>query len=222
MKTYVLNGWAASPVAWSGCGFPFDRLYSYTEALDGEFERDLVAAPSPVFGVGWSMGGSILLENVARRPGLFAGLLVVAASPRMMKDDSWKGMSEMRLAALRKGLEYSLAGVSLFPVPEPNPYMADSDENLSRGLDYLRRVDCRAALVEASGRGEFDSLPVAIFQSRRDAVVGEHNARFLADVFPRAELFEVDGSEHALPVVLAGQIGAAARRMQGLLQERAT
>ena len=69
--------------------------------LDGEFERDLVAGQSPVFGVGWSMGGSVLLESVARRPRLFAGLLVVAASPRMMKDDSWKGMSEMRLAALR-------------------------------------------------------------------------------------------------------------------------
>ena len=220
MRTYVLNGWAASPVAWSGCGFPFDRLYSYNEALDGEFERDLVAGQSPVFGVGWSMGGSVLLESVARRPRLFAGLLVVAASPRMMRDDFWKGMSEMRLAALRKGLDYSLAGSVMFPVPEPNPYMADSEENLSRGLDYLRHVDCRAALVEASRRGDFDSLPVVIFQSRRDAVVGAHNARFLAEVFPRAELVEVEGTEHALPVTEAARIGAAARRMQGILQER--
>ena len=214
MRTYVLNGWAASPVAWGKCDFPFDRLYSYIEALDGEFERDLKADSSLVLGVGWSMGGSILLENVAMSPRLFAGLVVVAASPRMMKDDSWKGMSEMRLAALRKGLDFSLAGGAMFSTPEPNPYMADSEENLSRGLDYLRHVDCRAALVEASRRGDFDDLPVVIFQSRRDAVVGVHNARFLAEVFPRAELVEVEGTEHALPVTEAARIAAAARRLQ--------
>ena len=135
--TYVLNGWAASLKAWSGCGFAFDRLYSYTEALDGEFERDLVSSTSPMLGVGWSMGGSVLLDNVARRPWLFAGLVIVAASPRMMKDDSWEGMSEQRLAALRRGLDYSLAGGAMFPVPDPKAYMVDSEVNLSRGLDYL-------------------------------------------------------------------------------------
>ena len=220
MRTYVLNGWAASLKAWSGCGFAFDRLYSYAEALDGEFERDLVADSSPVVAVGWSMGGSILLENVARHPQCFAGLVVVAASVRMMKDVDWKGMSERRLAALRKGLDYSLAGGAMFPVPEPNPSMDDSEENLSRGLDYLRRVDCRAALLEASRRGEFDSIEVKIFQSERDAVVGVHNARFIAEVFPRAELVAVEGAEHALPVTCAAEIGESVSSMQRLFHER--
>ena len=39
MKTFVLNGWAASPRAWDLCLFPRDRIFGYLEQLDGSYTR---------------------------------------------------------------------------------------------------------------------------------------------------------------------------------------
>ena len=39
IKTFVLNGWAASEQAWDLCRFPRDRIFSYIEQLDGEPEK---------------------------------------------------------------------------------------------------------------------------------------------------------------------------------------
>ena len=212
MDVLLLNGWAASPHAWDLCSFAGSaRLFSYVEQLDGAAELAFDGAAGPVVLVGWSMGGSTALSLAASNPGKVAGLVLVAATPRMMedRDSGWKGMSPRRLDALLRGLELT-HGEGFFGPPEgkPNPYMMDEPENLERGLAYLRETDLRDRLLSSFGaRGA--KFPVAIFQSERDGIVRASNAEFLKGVFPSAVLNLVPGAEHALPVTIPGKIDSA-------------
>ena len=208
MKTFVLNGWSASEQAWDLCAFPRDRVFSYVEQLEGLPEK-AVEAEDEVVLVGWSMGGSAALRLAVAYPEKIKGLVLVAATARMMKDDGWAGMSERRLAALEVGLKMT-HGEGFFGIPDgkPNPYILDEERNLARGLDYLRETDLRAALegLKASGRLK---CQVAIFQSERDGIVRAENAAYLKSIFPQASVTMVPGPEHALPIFIPGQIDAA-------------
>ena len=203
----MLNGWAASPHAWDLCAFKRERVYSYIEQLDGLPERALAGGGAVL--VGWSMGASSALRLAIEFPERIRGLVLIAPTARMMKDDGWAGMTERRLRALETGLKMTHAE-GFFGVREgrPNPYAMDSDENLARGLEYLRTTDLRAALAELKASGRFVA-PVAIFQSERDGIVRPENAAYLKTIFPDASVTIVPGAEHALPVFIPESIDAA-------------
>ena len=232
MRIVVLNGWAASPEAWSLCrslcGNVGARVFSYVEQMDGEPERFMDSLDGRAVVVGWSMGGSGALRLALRSPEKIGALVLVAATPRMMEERPceseelsnadgcvWRGMSERRLAALEAGLKMT-NGAGFFGLPEgrPNPFMVDSEENLARGISYLRETDLRRRLVvlAASGRADF---PVHVFQSLRDGIVRPENAAFLARVFPQAVVEMVEGTEHALPVTIPERIDEAILRAAG-------
>ena len=205
----VLNGWAASPHAWDLCRFPRERVFSYVEQLDGGPEKALEGKERCIL-VGWSMGGSSALRLAARRPEKIAGLVLVAATPRMMevREEGWRGMNERRLDALLRGLELT-RGDGFFGVPPglPNPYMIDEPGNLRRGLDYLLATDLRPDLAKAFPAGA--SFPVHIFQSEHDGIVRPENATWLKSAFPQASVTMVPGTEHALPIFIPELIDEA-------------
>ena len=210
----VFNGWAASIEAWSLCTFRRDAIFSYVDQLDGLPERFIEDAiernPDERFIlVGWSMGGSYALRLACRYHANIAGMVLVAATPRMMEDKAagWRGMSPRRLDALHHGLLLT-HGEGFFGVPEgrPNPYQMDSDENLLRGLQYLLETDLRADLERIAPAMRF---PVAIFQSEHDGIVRPANAAYLKGLFPHAAMTMVPGAEHALPVSIPDVIDAA-------------
>jgi len=218
IRVLVLNGWAASPRAWDLCRFQRAALFSYLDQLDGAPERfiaeTLASRPDARFVlVGWSMGGSSALRLVCRFPERLAGLVLVAATPRMMEDKpkGWRGLSERRLDALFRGLQLT-HGEGFFGVPpdKPNPYQMDSDENLLRGLDYLRQTDLRATLAAVAPAV---TCPVAIFHSAHDGIVRPENAAYLAGLFPQASVTLVPGTEHALPIFIPGLIDNVVREM---------
>ena len=224
-RVFVLNGWAASPQAWDLCGFmrragPTDappaeasaalpRLFSYVEQLDGEPEKAMEGAGRCVL-VGWSMGGSSALRLAARWPEKIAGLVLIAATPRMMeeKETGWRGMSPRRLEALRYGLVMTRGG-GFFGVPEgkPDPYLAGEPTDLERGLKYLLETDLRAEL--APGAQCAPGADIHIFQSEHDGIVRPENAAWLKSVFPQASVTMVPGTEHALPIFIPELIDEA-------------
>ena len=209
MKTFVLNGWSAAESAWSLCLFPRDAIFDYIDQLDGLSERAVQEAEDGAILVGWSMGGSTALRIATKYPDRLRALVLVAATPRMMKAPNWAGMSERRLAALELGLKMT-HGEGFFGVPKdkPNPYMMDDDANLKRGLDYLKSTDLRVPLIDLMASGRLQ-CPVKIFQSERDGIVRPENAKFLAAVFPGASVEMVAGSEHALPIFIPERIDVA-------------
>ena len=218
LQVMVLNGWAASPHAWDLCAFMRTSggrnpvLYSYIDQLDGLPERTFEGGRRFLV-VGWSMGGSTALRLACRYPDQIAGLVLIAATPRMMEDreTGWRGMSPMRLEALRRGLELT-HGQGFFGIPEgrPNPYIVDSPENLERGLHYLRETDVREHLASTFGGG--CAFPVHIFQSERDGIVRSANAAYLQKIFPKATVTLIPGSEHALPIVIPEAIDSAVEK----------
>ena len=212
MKTYVLNGWAASERAWDLCRFRRDRIFSYVEQLDGLPAKALEAEHDGAVLVGWSMGGSSALQLAIEFPEKVRGLVLVAATPRMMRAPGWPGMSERRLQALEAGLRMT-HGEGFFGPPEgrPNPYMMDDDANLERGLAYLRDTDLRAGLAALESSGRLN-CPVCVFQSEKDGIVRRENAAYLASVLPGAVVEMVEGAEHALPVQVPELIDSAVGR----------
>ena len=208
MKTFVLNGWASSQEAWDLCLFERERIFTYTELLDGVAEDALEKEKEFVL-VGWSMGGSFALRYAMKFPEKLKGLVLVAATPRMMRDNNWEGMTPRRLAALEAGLKMT-KGEGFFGMVEgrPNPYKMDSDENLARGLEYLRNTDLRLDLIDLLASGKV-RCPVHIFQSEADGIVRAQNAKFLSTVFPHAEVEMIPGGEHALPVAIPEKIDVA-------------
>ena len=205
---FVLNGWAASPHAWDLCQFEYQRLFSYVEQLDGEPEKAIENVERCIL-VGWSMGGSSALRLAARWPEKIAGLVLIAATPRMMeeKETGWKGMSPRRLEALRYGLVMT-HGVGMFGVPEgrPNPYLLDEPANLERGLNYLLETDVREQLTTSH---QLLTTHIHIFQSEHDGIVRAANAAYLQKVFPQASVTMVPGTEHALPIFIPELIDEA-------------
>ena len=214
MKTFVLNGWASSREAWDLCLFERERIFSYTELLDGVAEDALEKEKEFVL-VGWSMGGSFALRYAMKFPKKLKGLVLIAVTPRMMRDNNWIGMTPRRLAALETGLRMT-KGEGFFGMPEgrPNPYKMDSDENLARGLEYLRNTDLRLDLIDLLASGRVN-CPVYIFQSENDGIVRAENAKFLGAVFPQAEVEMIPGGEHALPVSIPEKIDAAVAECLG-------
>ena len=197
MKVFVLNGWASNSHAWDSCGFPRERIFSYVELLDGVAEEVLRNENEFVL-VGWSMGGSYALRYAMRFPEKLKGLVLLAATPRMMRDENWAGMTPRRVAALELGTKMGKGGI----------FVRDSDENLSRGLDYLKETDLRRELVDFSALGGL-KCPVYVFQSVLDGIVRADNAKFLGTVFPNAHVEMIEGGDHALSVAIPEKIDAA-------------
>ena len=202
MLVAVFNGWAAGAETWELCSFRRDWLFSYIEELDGLPSQVLSEAQDGAVLVGFSMGGAMALKAVMEFPGKIKGLVLISATPRMMelKEENWRGMSERRLNAL-------YAGTRLVFVNDPSLLYAE--ENLNRGLDFLRETDLRADL---KGKTDMD-FPVEIIQSERDGIVRVSNAWFLKEIFPTANVTILPGSEHVVPVLAPEAVDAAVARV---------
>lgn len=216
VKVITFNGWASSPHAWDLCP-EHDRLYTYLESLDKVPDREIAAEAGPLILIGWSMGGSVALQMASKFPEKVAGLVLVAASVRMMeeKETGWMGMSIRRLEAFKKGVEMTHGeGFFGFPEGKPNPYQADTSENLDRGLKYLEETDIREEVRDLAAKLNKRNIPVFIFHSEKDGVVRPQSACFLRGVFPNAKVEMIEGSEHALPIMIPEKITAAVKEIK--------
>ena len=213
MRCLVFNGWAAGPETWSLCTFHHDWVFDYVEQLDGLPEKVMEESDEVVL-VGFSMGGSTALRMWLKYPEKVKGLVLISATPRMMEDENWKGMSERRLAALRMGTRMMFRD-------DPSP-MYD-ERNMERGLDYLKTTDLRLQLLSISESGESvkrRNFPVSIFQSERDGFVRPSNAEFLKQVFPQAKVTMLPGNEHVLPITVPELIDEAVFDLSSVAAKR--
>ena len=209
MKTLVFNGWAAGYEVWDLCAFRHDWVFSYIDQLDGLPERVLDDSESAVL-VGFSMGGSSALRMWLRYPDKIRGMVLISTTPRMMeqRDEGWVGMNERRLKALRLGTRMLFGG-------DPSPLY--DEDNMDRGLAYLRRVDLRKDML---ARQPVTEMPVRILQSERDGIVRPDNAQFLKRIFPQSEIVMVPGGEHVLPISVPELVDSAVEGVMEELDER--
>ena len=132
--------------------------------------------------LGWSLGGSVVLEMSRRFPERVASVMLLASNPRFIKDNDWPGMPEKHLeafadylasdsrGALLRFLSLQIKGLSSFKelsgqlrqaVQESDPPDLDT---LSGGLSVLKQADLRPVLAALD-------KPVSVVLGGRDTLV---------------------------------------------------
>jgi pimeloyl-[acyl-carrier protein] methyl ester esterase len=212
MKTLVLlHGWGASGAIWQRQALAFgDECHVLTPEIsrwDADWLTEyLAAAPlrESVL-VGWSLGGMLLLETLARLegPAPLTTVLVGAAPVFCRQPDHPWGQPVAALRAMRRTLRSEprrvindFARACLAPGEESyRPEVAAGFDfsaapaHLASGLDYLRDKDLRGLLPSIPGR-------IIIIQGEQDKIVPPAQGRFLQGHLPKSELRLMAGAGH--------------------------
>ncbi len=220
MKLLVLlHGWGASGRIWQRQAAGFGRTCTVLAPRiprwdAGWLEVYLTRLPlrESVL-VGWSLGGMLLLEALARFKGPAAAATVLAGVPAVFcrrPDHPW-GQPPAAVRAMRLGLRHDQHRVltdflvsCLAPGEESFrdeaaagfDFAADPG-HLAQGLDYLRDKDLRGLLPNLPG-------PVVIIQGQQDGIVDPAQAHFLREHLPEASLHLLPGAGH-LPFITQAQ-----------------
>ena len=212
MKTLVLlHGWGASGAIWQRQTLDFEgECRVLTPGIPrwdaGWLTEYLAVVPlrESVL-VGWSLGGMLLLEALARLegPAPLATVLVGVAPVFCRQPDHPWGQPVAALRAMRRTLRSEprrvindFARACLAPGEESfrQEVAAGFDfsataAHLASGLDYLRDKDLRGLLDCIPG-------PVAIIQGEQDRIVPPAQARFLQEHLPGSRLHLLAGAGH--------------------------
>ncbi|MGR9115695.1 MAG: pimeloyl-ACP methyl ester esterase BioH [Gammaproteobacteria bacterium] len=161
----------------------------------------------PCHWLGWSLGGTVVLEMARSYPDRVASVILLASNPRFIKDQAWPGMKETvmddfadNLAAdcrstLLRFLSLQIKGLPDFKaiskrlrqaVQECNPPDTDT---LSGGLAVLKQADLRPALAAID-------MPVAAVLGGRDTLVPVEVGAAMQTLNPALHLDIIDQSGH--------------------------
>lgn len=175
-----------------------DRLEGYADDLREVI--DAVGGPRPVL-VGHSIGGTlgILVEHA--RPGTFAGMVLVAPSPRYLTEPGYPAaLTEEDLTQLFELMEANFlgwaAGFAGMAAPQ-----AEIARELEAGLSAFDARVLRqftALVLRSDIRAILPSIatPALVVQCARDAVVPVALGEYMARAMPSATCRVIDASGH--------------------------
>lgn len=158
-------------------------------------------------GIGWSLGGMVLLEAAGRLPGLFDSLVLFGTTAKVISSSDYLcGASLEDFQAIRKGLEANseeqiaeFFKLSAFPsrvrVREVHEVLEAvrcySRKQFVIGLDYLESADLRQVVQEIK-------IPVLLVHGEEDKVFSKSSSEFLLQALPSAQLTLVPKAGHSL------------------------
>lgn len=184
-------------------------------------EAVAAVVPARALWLGWSLGGLVALQRAAQAPASVRGLVMLAASPRFVRDDDWTaGMDAMvfRNFASELGRDYrgtldrflmleaqgsdhvrdelKLLRAQVFAHGEPLAGV------LCDGLAVLEDTDLRAALPALA-------MPSLWLAGRRDRLVSPAAMRAAAEASPQGRFVQVESGGHAPFLTHADEVGSA-------------
>lgn len=177
--------------------------------LSAVAEQLAAAAPVPALWIGWSLGGLIALQLAVTAPALVRGLVVVASSPRFVRDTDWphaiedtvlqqfaRSLDEDYEATLGRFLALQVrgsadAGTTLRTlrarVLEQDAPQAAA---LRSGLKLLRESDLRSRLNDIA-------CPTQFIFGARDLLAPAAITEELTRLMPTARCNVIEGAGHA-------------------------
>ena len=160
-------------------------------------------------GIGWSLGGKVLLEIAANNPCFFKGIILIASSPCFVaKDDFTAGQSRGIAKRMLKDLQNDFTGTIKRFYPLNFVQEEFAAENAQWFVDYYDKkcaafqhdsiINSLEALFSFDIREKLRDIkiPILIIQGNEDTVCPPEASRYLAENFANARLEIIEGSGH--------------------------
>ncbi len=225
-----IHGWATDSFVWEGQIAELSKYFS-CQALDLpghgsnktwngttlrpainhvlDYARNLDPKNSTV-GIGWSLGGQVLLDTAALMPELFKGLVLVGTTTSFIKRDHCAyGQRPGVVRRMKKDLQQSF-------IPSLNRFYQLNFTDTELKTEEARRFVAHYASVSANFHKEsviagLDALvdanletqlqnidmPTLIIHGTGDNIISFEAGKALANSIPGARLELIDGSGHA-------------------------
>lgn len=206
----LVHGWGATAGAWRGVEQALPLGVQVAAPTLPEWQAEWVArwlaglSLARTLAVGWSLGGCLLLEAVARW-GVRPAALVLVGVPAVFcqRPDFMDGQLPAVVRAMRRALFQDAARVledfaRLCLAPGEAAWQEEalqlfsagqSPAHLAAGLDYLLTADLRPFLSQVP-------VPVTLVQGEEDAVVRPSQAKYLEGNLPQAQAVLLPGAGH--------------------------
>lgn len=220
----LLHGWGMNLAVWASlCGAWQDRFRMTLIELPGHgaspdcaaaearlwAEECLAVAPARAYWIGWSLGGQVTLEAALQAPERIAGVSLVAATPRFLRDIGWdcalppetfhafgRALDDDADAALQRFLSLQMKGddraratlKSLRRELRQRP--SPSRGGLRQGLEVLLTTDLRERLRDIA-------RPVHWLLGERDTLVPMTLREWLSGQLPSCRVDVITGAGHA-------------------------
>jgi pimeloyl-[acyl-carrier protein] methyl ester esterase len=163
-----------------------------------------------IIGIGWSLGGQVILEAAVKNPDAFKALVLIGTAPKFVADETFpygqpQGVAKRMLKDIKK--DFSKTMQRFYPLnfteeellsPAAKEFMElyqKKNTKLSQGstitsLGALLSVDLRDILSKIA-------IPALIIHGEKDQVCPVEAARYLAENLPDAKLEIFKDAGHA-------------------------
>lgn len=171
----------------------------------------------PVLAAGFSMGGYVLLEMLARPVRPLAGVALVSTSGRAETAEGTANR-EKAIAAMQADFPRVVEGILKWSTHEPSLELLERLRAMKLRVGAATAIrQSRAIMGRADHREELArlTLPVTVLCGRQDRITPPALSEELAALFPASRLRLVDGAGHMLP---AEQPRAVAAELQALVE----
>jgi pimeloyl-ACP methyl ester carboxylesterase len=170
---------------------------------------------APVVLAGFSLGGYVAIEMLARPQRALHGAALLSTSPRPETPDGL-AVRERTIAAMAQRFDSLIDGIVAFGTHEPDAARSAQLARMMRGIgaDTAIRQN-RAIAARSDHRAALATLrlpqPLAVLCGAHDRITPPELSRETAALVPGAVLSIVDGAGHMLPVERPDAVAAALR-----------
>lgn len=221
-KLIFIHGWATNSWVWRRQVEEFSEEYDVTTVdLPGHSGKDTWDEPTlkPAvqkileivnrIGIGWSLGGQVLLEAALNYPDLFKGIILVASSPCFVEKKDFpygqpQGVVKRMLKDIKK--DFSKAMERFYPLNFTGDELANNDAK--RFLEYYKKTSetfHHPSIVKSlEALMAFDicenlkhiKTPALIIQVSEDSVCPASASAYLAKNLGNAKIETLRGAGH--------------------------